>query len=93
MRKIKSMKILLSIFLLGCFVLLTASKINEPEKIGRPVRVVSLNFYKKSLFEIEKIIDDEGVKGTDIIVLPETWRGQTEPETLEGETISLKNLK
>ena len=61
---------------------------NASEKTGRPVRVVSLCFNNEDLVKIEKIVDEEGAKGTDIIVLPETWRGQLKPETLEGETIT-----
>jgi len=82
------MRNLLSILFLASFVFLAGFKLTASEKSGRPVRVVSLNFNNKSLAEIAKIVDDEGAKGTDIIVLPETWRGQTVPETLEGETIT-----
>jgi predicted amidohydrolase len=59
------------------------------QKIGRPVRIVSLCFQNESLGKIAEMIDEEGAKGTDIIVLPETWRGQQQPETLDGETITL----
>jgi len=58
------------------------------EKIGRPVRIVSLCFHNESLDKIAQIIDDEGSKGVDLIVLPETWRGQDVPEILEGETFT-----
>jgi len=88
MKKLKLMRNSLSILLLIGFVFMTGFKMSASEITGRPVRVVSLNFYNKSLSEIEKIIDNEGAKGTDIIILPETWRGQTEPETIEGETIT-----
>ena len=60
-------------------------------RIGRPVRVVSISFPNgKGLQEIADVIDGEGAKGTDLIALPETWLGQQnhEPETLEGPTIS-----
>ena len=63
-------------------------KLNAQDKIGRPVKVVSLCFQNKGLNEIAGIVDEEGAKGADIIVLPETWRGQTKPETLNGETIT-----
>jgi predicted amidohydrolase len=57
-------------------------------KAGRPVRVVSLGFNGKSLEEISRRVDTEGAAGTDLIILPETWRGQGDhPETLEGPTI------
>jgi hypothetical protein len=57
--------------------------------IGRPVRVVSLSFQGKSLEEIAPIVDEEGARGTDLILLPETWRGQGDGwETSEGPTIT-----
>ena len=56
---------------------------------GRPVRVVSLSFHDRSLAEIADLVDREGAKGADLIVLPETWRGQKDsPEALDGPTIS-----
>ena len=71
------------------------------ERIGRPVRIVSigLNYpdplstpptQGHSLDEVAGLVDKEGVHGTDLIVLPETWRGQDEKsqETLEGPTIT-----
>ncbi len=54
-------------------------------KIGRPIRIVSLSFRDKSLQEIAELVDSEGAKGTDLIVLPETWRGER-AETLDGPT-------
>ncbi len=59
------------------------------QKIGRPVRIVSLSFNGKKLEEIAKVVDREGAKGADLIILPETWRGQKDsPETLEGPTVT-----
>jgi predicted amidohydrolase len=61
------------------------------DKIGRPVRIVSIGFTQgHSLDEIAGLVDKEGARGTDLIVLPETWRGQDEKslETLEGPTIT-----
>ncbi|MGA2865534.1 MAG: carbon-nitrogen hydrolase family protein [Verrucomicrobiota bacterium] len=61
----------------------------QTQAIGRPVRVVSLSFHGKSLAEITELVDREGAKGADLIVLPETWRGQKDsPEALDGPTIS-----
>jgi predicted amidohydrolase len=58
------------------------------DAIGRPVRVVSLSFQGKPLEEIAQLVSQEGAKGTDLICLPETWRGQgDEWETLDGPTI------
>lgn len=57
-------------------------------KVGCPVQVVSITFGSgRSLEEIVKIIDSEGVKGADIIALPEAWRGSETLETLDGPTI------
>lgn len=77
----------LTLFLLFGFLFFSAFKMNASEKIGRSVRVVSLSFYGNEFSEILKIIDQEGAKGTDIIVLPETWRGNL-VETIEGESIT-----
>ena len=55
--------------------------------IGRPVDIVSIGFANKSLKEIAEIVDNEGKKGADLVVLPETWPGM-EPETLDGVTIT-----
>lgn len=61
-------------------------------KIGRPVKITSISFNNKGLGEISKIVDSEGAMGTDIIVLPETWRG-IQLETIHGETIrTMSNL-
>jgi len=66
-----------------------ASPPRQSEKIGRPVRVVSLGFNGKSVAEIAAVVDREGAKGLDLIILPETWRGQTDnPETLEGPIVT-----
>lgn len=67
---------------------LTAFNMNSAEKVGRPVRVVSLCFKDQDFGKIINLVDQEASKGTDMIVLPETWRGQTQPETLQGETIT-----
>jgi predicted amidohydrolase len=88
MKNLKSIKDLFTWFLLAGFLSLIVPTLNASEKTGRPVRVVSLCFQNEDLSKIEKIINEEGAKGTDIIVLPETWRGQSHPETLEGETIT-----
>ena len=68
----------------------TAQLAHPPkQKIGRPVRVVSLSFRDKSLAEISSAVDREGAKGADLIILPETWRGQKDsPESLDGPTVS-----
>ena len=63
----------------------------ETGSIGRPVRVVSLSFNSKSFTEVTAIITKEARRGTDLIILPETWRGQNNDsrEDLTGETIKV----
>jgi len=48
--------------------------------IGRPVRVTTISFswLTKSFEEITNIVDREAAKGVDLVVLPETWRGQND---------------
>jgi predicted amidohydrolase len=61
------------------------------EKIGRPVRVVSIGFKNgRPLEEIAELVDKEGSRGTDLIALPETFRGQGDKtqEALDGPTVS-----
>ena len=60
-------------------------------KIGRPVRVISIGFTQgHSLAAVASLVDQEGARGADLIVLPETWRGQDETslESLEGPTVT-----
>ena len=46
------------------------------DKIGRPVRIVSIGFTQgHSLEEIAGLVDIEGARGTDSTAA-ETWRGQ-----------------
>lgn len=56
--------------------------------LGRPVRVVSLSFRGCGLGEVCEAVEREARAGADLVALPETWRGQTVPETLDGETVS-----
>jgi predicted amidohydrolase len=57
--------------------------------VGKPVRVVSLSFKAgASLEAIAAIVDGEGAKGVDLIVLPEAWRGNDVVEALSGPTIT-----
>ena len=74
--------------LLSLFLLLFIFNIHAAEKVGRPVTVVSLSFQGNPISEILKIVDSEGAKGTDIIVLPETWRGDQLLEPIDGESIT-----
>ena len=65
---------------------------SSAEKVGRPVRVVSLGFHagEHPLEWIEKQADEEGAKGVDIIALPETFRGNTKEsaEALDGPAVT-----
>jgi predicted amidohydrolase len=68
-----------------------ATQKNASPKIGRPVRAVSIGFKPgPPLEQIAGLVDKEGARGTDIIALPETFRGQDEKsmETLDGPTVS-----
>jgi beta-ureidopropionase len=62
------------------------------ENIGRPVRVVSIGFKGTSshLETIANHVDEEGSRGVDVILLPETCRGQDKAseEPLHGPTIT-----
>jgi predicted amidohydrolase len=65
--------------------------VEETEKTGRPVRVVSIGFHPgRSLNEIAALVDVEGAQGADLIVLPETCRGQDgkNQESLNGPTVT-----
>lgn len=61
------------------------------ENIGRPVRVASIGFRGEStpLEAIAKHVDEEGSRGVDVILLPETCRGQnsSSEEPLHGPTV------
>jgi len=72
---------------------LCAGQDQGAEKIGRPVRVVSISFRGKPLDLIRDLVDAEAARGTDVIILPETWRGQKDnPEPLEGPTVGAMAL-
>jgi predicted amidohydrolase len=74
---------------------LRADERASENRVGRPVRVVSLSFRGQSMRDVLGVVDAEGARGADLIVLPETWRGQNDHtrESLEGPTIrELRNL-
>ena len=56
--------------------------------VGKPVRIVSLSFKSASLDRIAGLVDAEGRKGVDLVVLPEAWRGKDVVETLSDSTIT-----
>jgi predicted amidohydrolase len=59
------------------------------KSVGRPVRVVSLSFRGQPMRDVLSVVDAEGARGADLIVLPETWRGQNDHtrESLAGPTL------
>ena len=61
----------------------------EPAPIGRPVRILTLSFQHQSLDAIRDLVDTEAAKDVDLVVLPETMRGQRDDtmETLDGPTV------
>ncbi len=65
-----------------------AAELRSEPGVGRPVRIVSLSFKSASLEKIAGLVDAEGRKGVDLVVLPEAWRGPDVVETLSGETIT-----
>jgi predicted amidohydrolase len=69
----------------------TATPNESPARPGRPVRAVSIGFRPGlTLDKIAGLVDREGGRGADIIVLPETCCGQNEKsqETLDGPTVT-----
>jgi predicted amidohydrolase len=63
----------------------------EGQSAGRPVRAVSIGFKPgRNLEEVARLVDKEAARGTDLISLPETFRGQGQSswETLDGPSIS-----
>jgi predicted amidohydrolase len=57
-------------------------------QLGRPVRVLSLGFLTPSRDEVLAAVDREAAAGADLVILPETWLGQTDAiETLDGPTV------
>jgi predicted amidohydrolase len=69
---------------------LKAQPVGASPVAGKPVRVVSVSFKAgASLESIAAIVDAEGAKGADLIVLPEAWRGNDIVEPLSGPTITV----
>ncbi|WP_177245798.1 carbon-nitrogen hydrolase family protein [Paenibacillus sp. BC26] len=54
--------------------------------MGRPVEIVSISFSNRPLTEISAIVEQEAAKGCDLIVLPETWRGN-DAEQIDSEAV------
>ena len=69
----------------------TSPTANEAGVIGRPVRVASIGFKPgPSLEHIAGLVEQKAARGTDLITLPETFRGQNDKslESLDGPTVS-----
>jgi predicted amidohydrolase len=59
--------------------------------LGRPVRIASIGYMPHIPLErIAQLVDEQGARGTDIILLPETCRGQDQSseEPLHGATVT-----
>lgn len=68
---------------------LAAGQEQRADRMGRPVRAVSISFRGEPLERIRDLVDAEAARGTDLIILPETWRGQKDnPEPLDGPTVT-----
>ncbi len=69
-----------------------APEANADPSLGRPVRITSIGFLGTGmpLERIVKHVDEEGTRGADVIVLPETCRGQdsSSEEPLNGPTVT-----
>lgn len=69
----------------------TESQFISTQINGHPVIISSICYptgEDRALDDIVGIVDSEGAKGADLICLPEICRGHSDPETLEGETIT-----
>lgn len=58
----------------------------DSRKIGRLAEIVSISFSNRTLGEISAVIEREGAKGCDIIMLPEMWRGK-DAEPIDSESV------
>lgn len=70
---------------------LKASEDRQEQKVGRPVRIVSIGFKDTQPLEaIVKRVDEEGALSPDVIILPELCRGQNQKseEPLHGPTVT-----
>ena len=59
--------------------------------VGRPVRVTSISFANgPQLAEITSVVRTEAARGTDLVVLPETWLGLGEgtAESVDGPAVT-----
>lgn len=68
-----------------------SAKTTWGDGVGRPVRVASIGFRGRvPLEKMASLVDEEGARGTDIIVLPELSRGldKESQEPLHGPTVT-----
>jgi len=75
----------IALFWGACFV---PSALTAEVQVGRSVRVVSIAFRPRPLERIASLVDAEGAKGADLIVLPETMLGQKNPQPLDGPAVT-----
>ncbi|MCL1857742.1 MAG: carbon-nitrogen hydrolase family protein [Oscillospiraceae bacterium] len=57
------------------------------EKTGRKVQITSIGFNQRPLDEFINIVDEEGKKGCDLILLPEACTGNDIIEPLDGSSV------
>jgi predicted amidohydrolase len=60
----------------------------ESAPCGRPVRIVSVAVYGRSVAETSQIVAREAAAGADLIVLPEVWPGANKQFTLQDPPIA-----
>ena len=71
----------------------TVSVASLEDKVGRPVRIVSIGFTQgRPLEEIAELVRKEGERGTDLIALPETCLLQSAFIKLDQVEVSLDIL-
>ncbi|HPO15460.1 MAG TPA: carbon-nitrogen hydrolase family protein [Candidatus Hydrogenedentes bacterium] len=69
------------------YLLLAGLAVAQAEPVGRPVHVVSIGFSRMPLDNLVSLVEKEAAQGADLIVLPETCTGNTNPETVDGKTV------
>ncbi|MFC1651243.1 carbon-nitrogen hydrolase family protein [Candidatus Latescibacterota bacterium] len=83
--------ILLNVSILTLFAAEKETQLTSTSINGHPVKISSICYpvgEGRTLDDIVRIVDSEAAKGADLICLPEICRGQSHPETLDGETIT-----
>lgn len=81
----RHIKELVGLLLSTVWIVTAAAEQPRDQVVGRPVRVVSLCFRPQPFDEVIDVVDREGSRGADLIILPELWRGQND-ESMESIT-------